>query len=104
MGSLSEVVPDDGLAGRAAEWAAQLAAMPTRGIGMSKRLLADSADRARVRAGGQAAGRRHADSDFREGVDAFLGAALRRSLTMEDVKPQQQLTCTPHPIPPDRQR
>ncbi len=74
-GLVSEVVPDDGLAGRAAEWAAQLATMPTRGIGMSKRLF-DSADRATLEeqlereAELQAAATQ--TSDFREGVDAFL--------------------------------
>ncbi|HSC51118.1 MAG TPA: enoyl-CoA hydratase-related protein [Gaiellaceae bacterium] len=74
-GLVSEVVPDDRLAGRAAEWAAQLAALPTRGIGMSKRLF-DSADRATLEeqlereAQLQAAATR--TQDFREGVDAFL--------------------------------
>ena len=72
---VSEVVPDDRLAGRAAEWAAQLAAMPTRGIGMSKRLF-DSADRATLEeqlereAQLQAAATQ--TDDFREGVNAFL--------------------------------
>ena len=74
-GLVSEVVPDDALAERAAEWAAQLAAMPTRGIGMSKRLF-DSADRATLEdqlereAQLQAAATQ--TQDFREGVDAFL--------------------------------
>ena len=74
-GLVSEVVPDDRLAGRAAEWAAQLAAMPTRGIGMSKRLF-DSADRTTLEeqlereAQLQAAATQ--TQDFREGVDAFL--------------------------------
>jgi 2-(1,2-epoxy-1,2-dihydrophenyl)acetyl-CoA isomerase len=74
-GLVSEVVPDDRLAGRAAEWAAQLAAMPTRGIGMSKRLF-DSADRATLEeqlereAQLQAAATQ--TDDFREGVNAFL--------------------------------
>jgi 2-(1,2-epoxy-1,2-dihydrophenyl)acetyl-CoA isomerase len=74
-GLVSEVVPDDALADRAAEWAAQLAAMPTRGIGMSKRLF-DSADRASLEeqlereAQLQAAATQ--TQDFREGVDAFL--------------------------------
>ena len=74
-GLVSEVVPDERLAGRAAEWAAQLAAMPTRGIGMSKRLF-DSADRTTLEeqlereAQLQAAATR--TQDFREGVDAFL--------------------------------
>ena len=74
-GLVSEVVPDDRLAGRAAEWAAQLAAMPTRGIGLSKRLF-DNADRATLEeqlereAQLQAAATR--TDDFREGVNAFL--------------------------------
>lgn len=74
-GLVSEVVPDDRLAGRAAEWAAQLAAMPTRGIGMSKRLF-DSADRVSLEeqlereAQLQAAATQ--TGDFREGVAAFL--------------------------------
>ncbi len=74
-GLVSEVVPDDRLAGRAAEWAAQLAALPTRGIGLSKRLF-DSADRATLEeqlereAQLQAAATK--TDDFREGVDAFL--------------------------------
>jgi 2-(1,2-epoxy-1,2-dihydrophenyl)acetyl-CoA isomerase len=74
-GLVSEVVPDDRLTARAAEWAAQLAAMPTRGIGMSKRLF-DSADRATLEeqlereAALQAAATQ--TDDFREGVDAFL--------------------------------
>jgi 2-(1,2-epoxy-1,2-dihydrophenyl)acetyl-CoA isomerase len=74
-GLVSEVVPDEALAQRAAKWAAQLAAMPTRGIGMSKRLF-DSADRATLEdqlereAQLQAAATQ--TQDFREGVDAFL--------------------------------
>src|SRR3954466_13012366 len=38
-GVVSEVVEDDALAGRAAELASELAALPTRAIGMTKRLL-----------------------------------------------------------------
>jgi len=74
-GLVSEVVPDDQLAGRAAEWAAQLAAMPTRGIGMSKRLF-DSADRAtleeQLERESQLQAAATQTDDFREGVDAFL--------------------------------
>jgi 2-(1,2-epoxy-1,2-dihydrophenyl)acetyl-CoA isomerase len=74
-GLVSEVVPDDRLAGRAAEWAAQLAAMPTRGIGMSKRLF-DSADRAtleeQLERESQLQAAATQTADFREGVDAFL--------------------------------
>jgi 2-(1,2-epoxy-1,2-dihydrophenyl)acetyl-CoA isomerase len=74
-GLVSEVVPDDRLAERAAEWAAELAALPTRGIGLSKRLF-DNAPHARLEeqlemeAQLQAAATR--TEDFREGVDAFL--------------------------------
>ena len=74
-GLVSEVVPDDELAARAAEWAAQLAALPTRGIALSKRLF-DHAERNRLEeqleleAQLQAAATQ--TQDFREGVDAFL--------------------------------
>jgi 2-(1,2-epoxy-1,2-dihydrophenyl)acetyl-CoA isomerase len=74
-GLVSEVVPDDGLAARAAEWAAQLAALPTRGIGLSKRLF-DSADRATLEEQLEREAQLQAvatqTDDFREGVDAFL--------------------------------
>jgi 2-(1,2-epoxy-1,2-dihydrophenyl)acetyl-CoA isomerase len=74
-GLVSEVVPDDRLAGRAAEWAAQLAAMPTRGIALSKRLFdnaqgATLEEQLEMEAQLQAAATR--TEDFREGVDAFL--------------------------------
>jgi len=74
-GLVSEVVEADRLLGRAAELAAELAAMPTRGIGMTKRLL-DHAERAtleeqlELEAQLQAAATQTAD--FREGVEAFL--------------------------------
>jgi 2-(1,2-epoxy-1,2-dihydrophenyl)acetyl-CoA isomerase len=74
-GLVSEVVPDGELAARAAARAAELAAMPTRGIGLSKRLF-DRAERGTLdellewEAQLQAAATR--TSDFREGVDAFL--------------------------------
>jgi 2-(1,2-epoxy-1,2-dihydrophenyl)acetyl-CoA isomerase len=74
-GLVSEVVPDDRLAERAAEWAAELAAMPTRGVGLSKRLF-DNAQHAtleeqlELEAQLQAAATQ--TEDFREGVDAFL--------------------------------
>ena len=74
-GLVSEVVPDDRLAARAAEWAAQLAAMPTRGIGLSKRLF-DSADRVPLEEQLEREAQLQAvatqTDDFREGVDAFL--------------------------------
>jgi 2-(1,2-epoxy-1,2-dihydrophenyl)acetyl-CoA isomerase len=74
-GLVSEVVPDDHLAERAAEWAGELAAMPTRGVALSKRLF-DNAPHAileeqlEMEAQLQASATR--TDDFREGVDAFL--------------------------------
>ena len=74
-GLLSEVVEADRLQTRAAEIAAELAAMPTRGIGMTKRLL-DHAyagaleEQLELEAQLQAAAT--TTSDFREGVAAFL--------------------------------
>jgi 2-(1,2-epoxy-1,2-dihydrophenyl)acetyl-CoA isomerase len=74
-GLVSEVVPDDALHARAAELAATLAAMPTRAIGMTKRLF-DAAptnkleDQLELEAQLQSAATR--SDDFREGVAAFL--------------------------------
>jgi 2-(1,2-epoxy-1,2-dihydrophenyl)acetyl-CoA isomerase len=74
-GLANEVVPADGLAARVAEVAGRYAAAPTRGIGMTKRLL-DRATRSRLEeqleweAQLQAAAA--ASEDFREGVAAFL--------------------------------
>ena len=74
-GLVSEVVPADELAGRAAELAGELAAMPTAAIGMTKRLL-DNAETATLEeqlereAQLQTAATR--SEDFREGVAAFL--------------------------------
>jgi 2-(1,2-epoxy-1,2-dihydrophenyl)acetyl-CoA isomerase len=74
-GLVSEVVPDERLAERAAEWAGELAAMPTRGIGLSKRLFdrapgATLDEQLEFEAQLQAAATQTAD--FREGVSAFL--------------------------------
>ena len=75
LGLVSEVVEDEKLAKRAAERAAELAAMPTRGIGLTKRLF-DHAENAtleeqlELEAQLQTAATKTAD--FREGVDAFL--------------------------------
>jgi 2-(1,2-epoxy-1,2-dihydrophenyl)acetyl-CoA isomerase len=74
-GLVSEVVEDEQLAEHAAERAAELAAMPTRGIGLTKRLF-DQAENAtleeqlELEAQLQTAATQTAD--FREGVDAFL--------------------------------
>jgi 2-(1,2-epoxy-1,2-dihydrophenyl)acetyl-CoA isomerase len=74
-GLVSEVVEADALAARAAELAASYAELPTRGIGMTKRLF-DHADTAtleqqlEMEAQLQAAATQ--SDDFREGVAAFL--------------------------------
>jgi 2-(1,2-epoxy-1,2-dihydrophenyl)acetyl-CoA isomerase len=74
-GLVSEVVKADALAARAAEVAAQMAALPTRGIGMTKRLI-DHALNATLEqqlereAELQAAATQ--TEDFKEGVAAFL--------------------------------
>jgi 2-(1,2-epoxy-1,2-dihydrophenyl)acetyl-CoA isomerase len=74
-GLVSEVVPDEELAARAAERAAELAAMPTRGIALSKRLF-DHAEHTtldeqlELEAQLQAVATR--TDDFSEGVAAFL--------------------------------
>jgi 2-(1,2-epoxy-1,2-dihydrophenyl)acetyl-CoA isomerase len=74
-GLVSEVVEADGLAARAAEVAAQFAALPTRGIGMTKRLIAHALNatleqQLEREAELQTAATR--TEDFKEGVAAFL--------------------------------
>jgi 2-(1,2-epoxy-1,2-dihydrophenyl)acetyl-CoA isomerase len=74
-GLVSETVEDDRLTARAAELAAELAAMPTRGIGMTKRLFDHAAsatlgEQLELEAQLQAAATKTAD--FEEGVAAFL--------------------------------
>jgi 2-(1,2-epoxy-1,2-dihydrophenyl)acetyl-CoA isomerase len=74
-GLVSEVVETDALAGRAAELAAQLAELPTRGVGMTKRLLdhavgATLEEQLEREAQLQAAATQ--TEDFKEGVAAFL--------------------------------
>jgi 2-(1,2-epoxy-1,2-dihydrophenyl)acetyl-CoA isomerase len=74
-GAVDEVVEHESLPARAAELAAELAAMPTRGIGMTKRLFeraptATLEDQLEWEAQLQAAATR--TEDFREGVAAFL--------------------------------
>jgi 2-(1,2-epoxy-1,2-dihydrophenyl)acetyl-CoA isomerase len=74
-GLVSEVVEADGLAARATAWAAELAALPTKGIALTKRLL-DHAQTATLEeqlereAQMQVAATQ--TDDFREGVAAFL--------------------------------
>jgi 2-(1,2-epoxy-1,2-dihydrophenyl)acetyl-CoA isomerase len=74
-GLVNEVVDADALAHRAAELAAELAALPTRAIGMTKRLLnragtARLEDQLEWEAQLQAAATK--SEDFAEGVQAFL--------------------------------
>jgi 2-(1,2-epoxy-1,2-dihydrophenyl)acetyl-CoA isomerase len=74
-GLVSEVVEADALAGRAAELAAEYAALPTRGIGMTKRLFDRAVynrleEQLELEAQLQAAAT--GTDDFREGVAAFL--------------------------------
>jgi 2-(1,2-epoxy-1,2-dihydrophenyl)acetyl-CoA isomerase len=74
-GLVSEVVDTDRLAERAAELAATLAAMPTRAIGMTKRLFEAAStntldEQLELEAQLQSAATK--SEDFREGVAAFL--------------------------------
>ncbi len=74
-GLVSEVVEADRLAARVGELAAQLAAMPTRGVGMTKRLFDRAGgstleEQLELEAQLQSAATR--TDDFREGVAAFL--------------------------------
>src|SRR5690348_1697312 len=74
-GLVSEVVEADALPARAAELAALYAELPTRGIGLTKRLF-DHADTAtldeQLEMEAQLQGAAAQTSDFREGVAAFL--------------------------------
>ena len=74
-GLVTEVVEADALAARAGELAAQLAELPTRGVGMTKRLLdhavtATLEEQLEREAQLQAAATK--TEDFKEGVAAFL--------------------------------
>jgi 2-(1,2-epoxy-1,2-dihydrophenyl)acetyl-CoA isomerase len=74
-GLVNEVVEADALAARAAELAARLAAMPTRGIGLTKRLLdaaAGSTLEQQLEREADAQAEATETGDFREGVAAFL--------------------------------
>jgi 2-(1,2-epoxy-1,2-dihydrophenyl)acetyl-CoA isomerase len=74
-GIVSEVVEDDRLAARAAELAATWAALPTRGVALTKRLF-DYAERASLEQTLELEAELQAEAtqtdDFREGVEAFL--------------------------------
>ena len=74
-GLVSEVVEGDGLTARAATLAAQLAELPTRGVGMTKRLLDHAVtatlDQQLEREAQLQAAATQTD-DFKEGVAAFL--------------------------------
>ena len=74
-GLVSEVVGADALAARAAEVAAQFAALPTRGIGMTKRLIDHASDATLEQQLEREAELQTAATqteDFKEGVAAFL--------------------------------
>ncbi len=74
-GLVSEVVETDALTARAAELAAQLADLPTRGIGMTKRLLDSAGDATleeQLEREAQLQTAATQTEDFREGVAAFL--------------------------------
>ena len=74
-GLVSEVVEADALVGRATEVAAQLAALPTRGIGMTKRLIDHALNATLERQLEREAELQTAATqteDFTEGVAAFL--------------------------------
>ena len=74
-GLVSEVVESDGLPRRAAELAAQLADLPTRGVGMTKRLLDNALDATleeQLEREAQLQTAATQTEDFKEGVAAFL--------------------------------
>jgi 2-(1,2-epoxy-1,2-dihydrophenyl)acetyl-CoA isomerase len=68
-------VEADGLPARAAELAHQLAALPTRGIGMTKRLIDHAVDASleqQLEHEAQLQAAATQTNDFKEGVAAFL--------------------------------
>jgi 2-(1,2-epoxy-1,2-dihydrophenyl)acetyl-CoA isomerase len=74
-GLVSEVVEGGALSARAGEVAAQLASLPTRGIGMTKRLLdhaVDSSLEDQLEREAQLQAAATQTADFKEGVAAFL--------------------------------
>jgi 2-(1,2-epoxy-1,2-dihydrophenyl)acetyl-CoA isomerase len=74
-GLVNEVVDDEELPARAAEIAATFASMPTRGVGMTKRLFDGAASRTleeQLELEAQLQSAATQTEDFREGVAAFL--------------------------------
>ena len=74
-GLVSEVVEGDGLPARAAEVAARYAAMPTRGVGMTKRLFSEAARNRleqQLELEAELQGVAGRSADYAEGVAAFL--------------------------------
>ena len=74
-GLVNEVVDDDELPARAAEVAATFASLPTRGVGMTKRLFDGAAGRTleeQLELEAQLQSAATKTEDFREGVAAFL--------------------------------
>ena len=92
-GLVSEVVEAEGLAARAAELAAELAALPTQAIGMTKRLLdraSGSTSRRAARVGGAAAGGGDAERGLQGGSAGIFGEAdaeLQRPLAVAEPHP-----------------
>ena len=75
LGLVNRVVPADDLAEVAAEWAARLAAGPTRALGLTKRLLNRSLDSDRATAFREEALAQELNMsthDANEGVAAFV--------------------------------
>jgi 2-(1,2-epoxy-1,2-dihydrophenyl)acetyl-CoA isomerase len=74
-GLVNEVVDDDELPARAAEVAATFATLPTRGVGMTKRLFDGASGRTleeQLELEAQLQSAATKTDDFREGVAAFL--------------------------------